>query len=127
MREITFSDGRGTVTVRSEPEFLWKPALIGQSFALAEKACRAGLDVRRQGSAALDLCSVAAGRAGVYFELQVSLWDYAAGALIVAEAGGQVACVDGSPLPWRGVKTSILAASPENAAKFRKMAESEEF
>ena len=105
----------------------YEPALIGQSFALAEKACRAGLDVRRQGSAALDLCSVAAGRAGVYFELQVSLWDYAAGALIVSEAGGQVACVDGSPLPWRGVKTSILAASPENAKAFLKMAESEEF
>ena len=100
---------------------------MSRSFVLAEKACRTGLDVRRQGSAALDLCSVAAGRAGVYFELQVSLWDYAAGALIVSEAGGQVACVDGSPLPWRGVKTSILAASPENAAKFRKMAESEEF
>ena len=105
----------------------YEPALIGQSFALAEKACRAGLDVRRQGSAALDLCSVAAGRAGVYFELQVSLWDYAAGALIVSEAGGQVACVDGSPLPWRGVKTSILAASPDNAEEFRKLAESEEF
>ena len=97
---------------------------MSRSFVLAELACRAGLDVRRQGSASLDLCSVAAGRAGAYFELQVSLWDYAAGALIVSEAGGRVMTVEGAPLPWRGVKTSILAAGPENAKAFLKMANS---
>ena len=102
-------------------------SLTERTFELAKRSYRTGLDVRRQGSAALDLCDVAAGRAGAYFELSISLWDYAAGALIVSEAGGEASCVDGSPLPWRGVKTSILAASPENAAKFRKMAESEEF
>ncbi len=91
---------------------------MSRSFVLAERACRAGLDVRRQGSAALDLCSVAAGRAGAYFELQVSLWDYAAGALIVTEAGGRVMRVDGSPLPFDGSKPTILAASPANAAAF---------
>ena len=37
-------------------------------FRLAERAHRASLDIRREGSAALDLCSVAAGRAGGYFE-----------------------------------------------------------
>ena len=95
---------------------------MSRSFVLAEKACRTGLDVRRQGSAALDLCSVAAGRAGAYFELQVSLWDYAAGALIVSEAGGQATCVDGSPLPFDGSKPTILAASPENARAFLEMA-----
>ncbi len=102
----------------------YNPELTERTFELARRAYRTGLDVRRQGSAALDLCSVAAGRAGAYFELSISLWDYAAGALIVSEAGGQTGCVDGSPLPWRGVKTSILAASPENAKAFLKMADS---
>lgn len=96
--------------------------LTERTFELAKRSYRAGLDVRRQGSAALDLCSVAAGRAGAYFELSVSLWDYAAGALIVSEAGGQSLCMDGGPLPWTGEKTSILAASPENAAAFLELA-----
>ena len=46
------------------------------------------MDVRRSGSAALDLCTVASGRAELFFALVLSPWDYAAGALIVTEAGG---------------------------------------
>ena len=57
--------------------------LADETFRLARIAFNAGLDLRREGSAELDLCSVAAGRAGLYFEMQVSLWDYAAGALLV--------------------------------------------
>ena len=96
----------------------YDPGLSARSFALAQKVHLASLDLRREGSAALDLCSVAAGRAGLYFELQVSLWDYAAGLLLVQEAGGQVTAVEGSPLPFDGRKTSILAGSPEAAADF---------
>jgi myo-inositol-1(or 4)-monophosphatase len=102
----------------------YREDLTDKTFALMERAYRASLDIRRQGSAELDLCSVAAGRAGAYFELSISLWDYAAGALIVSEAGGLVTRIDGSPLPWRGVKTSVLAASPKNAAAFLEMANS---
>ncbi|MEV8267150.1 inositol monophosphatase family protein [Microbacterium sp. NPDC076911] len=47
-------------------------------------------DIRRFGSAALDLCSVAAGRLDGYFERGLKPWDHAAGALIVTEAGGRV-------------------------------------
>ncbi len=100
----------------------YNPELTGQTFELAKRAYQSGLDVRRQGSAALDLCSVAAGRAGVYFELSISLWDYAAGALIVSEAGGQVTRVDGSPLPWSRDKSSVLAADAAKAAAFLEMA-----
>jgi len=46
-------------------------------------------DARRIGSAALELCDVAAGRTDVYYENELSPWDYAAGALIVEEAGGR--------------------------------------
>jgi myo-inositol-1(or 4)-monophosphatase len=47
-------------------------------------------DIRRGGSAALDLCSVAAGRVDVYAERGLNPWDHAAGALIAAEAGATV-------------------------------------
>jgi len=46
--------------------------------------------IRRDGSAALDLCYVAAGRFDAYWELKLQPWDAAAGALIVCEAGGRV-------------------------------------
>ena len=66
------------------------------------------LDIRRCGSAALDLCYVACGRAELYFELIVSPWDFAAGKLIVEEAGGVVTSLEGEPLSFES-KTSILA------------------
>ena len=69
------------------------------------------MDIRREGSAELDLCSAAAGRAGVYFEQSVSLWDFAAGMLIVREAGGIALAADGSELPMDGRKSSIVAGS----------------
>jgi len=52
--------------------------------------------VRRLGSAALDLCYVAAGRFDGYWEQHLWPWDVAAGALVVTEAGGSVTGMDGS-------------------------------
>jgi myo-inositol-1(or 4)-monophosphatase len=52
--------------------------------------------VRRPGSAALDLCYVAAGRVDGFWELGLSLWDIAAGALIIREAGGRISDFEGS-------------------------------
>ncbi len=53
------------------------------------------VSLRSDGSAALDLCHVAAGRIDGYWELDLEPWDVAAGALIVREAGGRVTQVDG--------------------------------
>ena len=53
--------------------------------------------VRRAGSAALDLCSVAAGRVDGFWEFNLNPWDTAAGVLIVEEAGGRVSRFDGTP------------------------------
>jgi myo-inositol-1(or 4)-monophosphatase len=53
--------------------------------------------VRRLGSAALDLCYVAAGRFDGFWEQYLKPWDVAAGALIVTEAGGRITGMDGSP------------------------------
>jgi myo-inositol-1(or 4)-monophosphatase len=53
--------------------------------------------VRRAGSAALDLCNVAAGRFDGFWEFNLNPWDTAAGVLIVEEAGGKVTRFDGAP------------------------------
>jgi myo-inositol-1(or 4)-monophosphatase len=58
--------------------------------------------VRRLGSAAIDLCYVAAGRLDGFWEPDLKPWDVAAGALIVAEAGGRVTKMDGAPFSSRG-------------------------
>ena len=55
-------------------------------------------DIRRNGCASLDLCWVACGRLDGYVELSLRPWDYAAGRLLVEEAGGRVTAPDGSPL-----------------------------
>ena len=57
--------------------------------------------VRRLGSAAIDLCYVAAGRMDAFWETDLKAWDIAAGALIVAEAGGRVTNTDGEPFVSR--------------------------
>lgn len=63
-------------------------------FTALDKRCQG---VRRDGSAALDLCAVAAGRLDGYFQINLSPWDVAAGSLIVAEAGGMMTDYRGGP------------------------------
>jgi myo-inositol-1(or 4)-monophosphatase len=58
--------------------------------------------IRRAGSAALDLCNVAAGRFEGFWELKLNPWDKAAGALMVAEAGGKVSDVRGAAFDLLG-------------------------
>lgn len=68
-------------------------------------------DLRRSGSAAIDLCCLACGRAELFFEMILSPWDYAAGALIVEEAGGFVSDFDGNPLTY-DKKQTVVARAP---------------
>jgi myo-inositol-1(or 4)-monophosphatase len=65
--------------------------------------------VRRLGSAALDLCYVAAGRFDGFWEQKLQPWDVSAGALIVAEAGGRVTGTSGDP--FRSEFGSVLATN----------------
>ncbi len=65
-------------------------------------------DIRRAGSAALDLCMVARGQLDAYYERGVHPWDVAAGWLLVAEAGGLVSGMPGEPVGAEG----IVAGSP---------------
>lgn len=102
-------------------------ALVGTGFgyspvrrakqALLLQSVIAGIrDIRRAGSAALDLCSVACGRLDAYFEWGLQPWDMAAGRLIVEEAGGRtevVATFDGAPL--------LIAANAALSDNFRRL------
>ena len=72
--------------------------------------------VRRLGSAALDLCYVAAGRFDGYWELSLKPWDVAAGGLIAAEAGAIVTNLDGQS-EYLTPPCSLLAAPPSLYAK----------
>ncbi len=64
--------------------------------------------VRRDGSAALDLAFVAAGRFDAFWEWDLKPWDVAGGALLIAEAGGTVTAIDGGPLD---ITAGSIAAS----------------
>jgi myo-inositol-1(or 4)-monophosphatase len=70
-------------------------------------------DLRRAGAAALDLAYVAAGRVDAFYERGLQRWDEAAGLLLVHEAGGVTADLDGEP---HGV---VAAATPELLAALR--------
>ncbi len=74
----------------------------GDLVALFGDFLRVSRAVRRLGSAAIDLCYVAAGRLDGFWELELNPWDMSAGALIVAEAGGRVTDLAGRPFRSRG-------------------------
>ncbi|MGZ4507174.1 MAG: inositol monophosphatase family protein [Blastococcus sp.] len=71
-------------------------------------------DIRRFGSAALDLCAAAAGRVDAYYELELNPWDHAAGALVAAEAGLVVTGLPGRPF----AEPMAIAAAASIAGPF---------
>ncbi len=70
-----------------------------------------GVPIRRMGSAAIDLCYIAAGRFDGFWEISLKPWDFAAGLLIVEESGGKISKMDGSPLKAFEA-SSVLASNP---------------
>jgi len=67
--------------------------------------------IRRDGSAAMDMCYVACGRADGYWEYVLSPWDFAAASLIAKEAGARVTKTDGGKIEMK--RNGILAANEE--------------
>jgi len=113
----------GLEPIRAAGPVALDQALIGTGFSyrsavrVEQGVVIAGLisqvrDIRRIGSAALDLCNVACGRLNAYFERELNPWDHAAGALIAAEAGAVVVGANGA----RAGKEFLLAAEPHLAA-----------
>ena len=77
--------------------FPYSREAMDRALELFVRIMRRARAVRRAGSAALDLCSVAAGRLDAFWEETLRAWDTAAGEVIVREAGGQVTDFDGNP------------------------------
>lgn len=112
--EIYFAQkGRGS-TLNGKPIFVSSASIEQAIFAVGsapyirslshptmqiiEKLFTKSLDFRRSGSAAYDLACVASGRVDGFFELDLRTWDFAAGMLLVLEAGGKVSSLDDEEL-----------------------------
>lgn len=89
--------------------FAYDPARRGRQGAVVAQLLPQVRDIRRMGAAALDLCSVAAGRVDAYYEVGLSIWDLAAGALIAEEAGARLGAIEGGPVR----PASVLVAHPD--------------
>jgi len=98
----------GIILFGSSP---YRKELHDRSFSVLRTLFDHGLDMRRCGAAALDFCMIADGRAEVYFEMSLYPWDYAAGMLILREAGGTVTSMTGEALPLE-CRSSVLCGNP---------------
>jgi myo-inositol-1(or 4)-monophosphatase len=87
--------------------FSYEPARRAEQADVIRRLLPSARDIRRAGAAALDLAWLAGGRVDAFYERGLRDWDFAAGSLLVGEAGGVVADLDGDP---PGV---IAAATPE--------------
>ncbi|GIW66949.1 MAG: inositol monophosphatase [Candidatus Parcubacteria bacterium] len=79
-------------------------------------------EVRKLGSAALELAWIALGRAEIYYTTKISLWDIASGIIFVSEAGGKIFKFDGSQYKWNDFYNNPLnkfdlIATKENLIK----------
>ena len=83
-----------------------------QTKTLSKKVFCKSQDIRRSGSAALDLAWIACGRSDAFFERNLKLWDFAAGWIIIEEAGGKIADFNGmeiSPV----IAADIVTGTPK--------------
>ena len=90
----------------------YKEELGDMTFQLLNKLFRCCADVRRCGSAALDLAYLAAGRNDIFFEYRLSPWDIAAGSLLITEAGGVISDMNGNPIEYT-TPTPVIAANAQ--------------
>jgi myo-inositol-1(or 4)-monophosphatase len=110
---MRFAAGRGRgATLNGEPIHVSRVATVGSALICTgfnpadydrngryfAAMSRRAQGVRRDGSAALDLAMVAAGRFDAFWEWDLKPWDVAAGILLIQEAGGSATAIDGSPV-----------------------------
>lgn len=81
-----------------------------KGFCIAHNIFMHCADIRRSGSAAIDMANVACGRTDGFFECVLSPWDYAGGALLIEEAGGIVSDFSGNSVEFSG-PSSVLCAN----------------
>lgn len=88
----------------------YRDKLADVSFDAAKKLFMKTSDIRRSGSAAIDLCFLACGRTDIFFEALLSPWDYAAGYVIVTEAGGELLQMNGEKISFTS-PSSVLCVT----------------
>jgi myo-inositol-1(or 4)-monophosphatase len=98
-----------SVLVTGFPYDIHEPQRMQQIVGLFTAFLAQARAVRRLGSAAIDLCWVAAGRMEGFWEQALKPWDVMGGALIVEQAGGRVTNLDGSP--WNAHGGNVLASN----------------
>ena len=87
----------------------YHPENADETFALLRKVFAFSRDIRRSGSAAHDICTVACGRCEVFFEKALQPWDIAAGTLILKEAGGIATTYEGKEISFSAPEDVIFA------------------
>ena len=87
--------------------FSYEPVRRAEQAGVVRRLLPRVRDLRRAGAAALDLAWLAAGRVDAYYERGLHHWDWAAGRLLVEEAGGAVGTLEGEP------EGLVAAATPE--------------
>ena len=95
----------------------YHPENTDETFALLRKVFDFSRDIRRSGSAAYDICTVACGRCEVFFEKGLQPWDIAAGTLILKEAGGVAFNYDGNEINF-STPNDVVFANPEAYKEF---------
>lgn len=100
---------------------LYNKKFAPQCMAIMEDVYACSNDFRRFGSCALELCYLAAGRCDLFFEMRVYPWDFAAGALILREAGGVITGLAGAPLLYDRTSPIVAANNAENIAILHKI------
>lgn len=94
--------------------------LAHKTFELTEKVFNKALEVRRSGSAALDICYVASGKADLYYEMIIRPWDWAGASVILLEAGGVFSKIDSSPIDLSKTD-SYLCGNINNIKEFNEI------
>lgn len=95
----------------------YHPENTDETFALLRKVFDLSRDIRRSGSAAFDICTVACGRCEVFFEKGLQPWDIAAGTLILKEAGGIALNYDGTEISF-STPNDVVFANPKAYKEF---------
>lgn len=111
---LRVNDPAAVATALVATGFSYLPERRARQADVVARLMSAVRDIRRAGSAALDLCWVAAGRVDASFERGLQPWDYSAGALIAVEAGAVVGDLDGGPPS----SDMVIAAPPSIAEPF---------
>lgn len=116
-KEISVSDrllSDGLALFGTSP---YHPENTDETFVLLRKVFDFSRDIRRSGSAAYDVCTVACGRCEVFFEKGLQPWDIAAGTLILKEAGGVALRYDGGEIDF-SKPNDVVFANPKAYEEF---------